>query len=65
MQIDFFRPRIHPSQHNRPHECTVVFCSGYNRLVHGAFSVGGSFYQHFPAKAFNERKVNDLFWFNG
>jgi hypothetical protein len=65
MQINFSGISIHPSQHHRTHECKIVFCSGYNRLVQGAFSVGSAFHQHFPAKGFYERQVNDFFWLNG
>jgi hypothetical protein len=43
----------------------VVFCCGNDSLVHGTLPVGGAFYQHFPAKAFYERQVNDFFWLNG
>jgi hypothetical protein len=43
----------------------VVFCGGYDSLVHGTLPVGGTFHQHFPAKVFDERQVNDLFWLYG
>jgi hypothetical protein len=65
MQIDFFGTRIHPPEHNGPHVSMVVFCGGNDSLVHGTLPVGGTFYQHFPAKIFDERQVNDLFWLYG
>jgi hypothetical protein len=65
MQIDFFRTSIHSSEHHSPHVRMVVFCCGNDSLVHGTLPVGGAFYQHFPAKAFYERQVNDFFWLNG
>jgi hypothetical protein len=43
----------------------VVFCGGYDSLVHGTLPVGGAFYQHFPTEVFHERQVNDLFWLYG
>jgi len=65
MQIDFFSACIHSSEHYSPHVRMVVFCCGNDSLVHTTLPVGGALYQHFPAKAFYERQVNDFFWFNG
>jgi hypothetical protein len=65
MQIDFSGICIHPSQHDRPHEGKIIFCSGYNRLVQSTLSVGSAFHQHLPTQAFYIRKINDFFRLNG